>query len=163
MHVVAGVATGGKAHRARFHHTAGRAQVVHAVDGLHLQNGACGVHLHAQRARLTHVGERELERVHADAVGLMHGAKAVRIIHPVALHLLLGKHPGVIAEYVAHQLGFAAQKVHLLVAVGDVEMTSRLRLAFGELGHQVLECLKAFADFSIQLECCLFAITGDPA
>ena len=106
----------------------------------------------AQFPGLAQVAERQFEWVNTDAVGFVHGAAAVGIVDIVALDFIDAEDSGVIAENIAHDAGLIAQKLHLAVAVGDVKMPSGLWLAFGKLGHQLLEGVEAFADFCIQFQ-----------
>lgn len=90
--------------------------------------------------------------MHANTVGLVHRATAVGVVDIVAAHGIDAEYAGVIAEDFAHDAGLVAQKIHLSVSVGNIQMPSRLRLAFGKLGHQVLEGVEAFTDFRVQLQ-----------
>ena len=82
----------------------------------------------------------------------MHGATAIGIIDVIAADFVNAEHACVIAEDVAHDTGLVTQKIHLSVAVGNVQMSTPLRLAFREFLHQFLEGIKAFADLGIQLQ-----------
>ncbi|OIQ70550.1 hypothetical protein GALL_478370 [mine drainage metagenome] len=114
------------------------------------KDGACGVQFYAQAAGRALVGEGKFERMHADAVGFVQRAVRFGVHHIVPVNILAGQHAGVITEDLAHDLAFVAQESHFLIAMGDIQMPSGLRLALGKFGEQRFEGFEAFADFLVE-------------
>ena len=139
MQTIARVAASGEADRARTYRAARRLQVVHAAARLDAGHRARRMHLDAQLARAAQVGEGQLERVHADAVGLVQCAESLGVVDVALPHLVGAQDVGVVAEDLAHHLALAAQEGHLLLAVRGVQMATALGLASGNSATRLLK------------------------
>ncbi|MNT57276.1 hypothetical protein D3C72_1946360 [compost metagenome] len=107
------------------------------------------MHAHPQLARLPQIAIGQLQRMHAHAVGLVHRAHGLAVVHIAFLQLRAAEHPDVVAEHVPHHLGLVFQEGHLLLAVRRVQVPPRLRVAV-HLRHQALPVFEAFADLGVQ-------------
>ena len=161
MQLAGGVAASRHAHRARLDHATRRRQIVHAIAGLPALHRACRVHLDAQAARLAQIAEGQLARVHADAFRLVHRTAGLFITDPLIAHRGAIDDAGIVVEGLAQQARFLLQPRHHALAVGDIQMAARLRIAVDVL-DQFLEILHALDALAVQAVGGLEAVTLDP-
>src|SRR5262249_54468340 len=109
------------------------------------------MHLRAALAREAQIAIGELERMDADAFGLMQRARRFRVVHELAAKALGAHHLRGIAEHVLPDLRFGGELFHDARTMRDQEVAAVRRTAI-DLRDERLEGVEAFADLVVHLE-----------